>query len=126
MPRDGLCLPIGCASASVCVDISRQVPKGALLWEINGVVKRREDTSMKVQGCVMANQSSSSQPRVRVCLDSGTYVGIQGLPGLLQLGSNVLVYISLSSKMIYTAGHYGSVPHDHSWENAPSLHAAHP
>lgn len=44
-PRDGLHLPIGSPRAYVYEDISKQFPKGALLWEINGVAKPREDTS---------------------------------------------------------------------------------
>lgn len=83
----------------------------------------------EVQGYMIANRGSGIEPRVQACLDIGISVGIQGLPGdsrPLQLGNSVLVYISRSSKMIYTASPCSSVPRDHTGGTAPSLHTAHP
>lgn len=114
MSRDGLHLPTGSPRAYVYEDISKQFSKGALLWEIKGVAKPREDTSMEKSPRVYDwKQGSGIEPGVRVCLDIGTSVGIQGLPvdsRPLQLDSRMLVYISRSSKMIYTSSPCSSAP----------------
>lgn len=64
VPSQRLHLPNAHACTSARADISKQLPRGAPLWETNGCVKPREDVSLEIHGSASANQGSSAQPRV--------------------------------------------------------------